>query len=413
MNPHIFREYDIRGVVGADLTEDVVRELARGIGTFMQAEGARRISIGRDARESSPVFRDILIEGLTESGCDVLDAGMIPTPLLYYTLFTEEVQGGVMITGSHNPADNNGFKICLGKTTIFGDQIFRIRGIVESARFTKGNGSVDQTDVIPGYSDYVANNVRLGTRKLKAVVDSGNGMGGLVAVPLYKRLGCEVVDLFTEPDSRFPNHHPDPTVVENMRFAVRAVDDQRADLAIAFDGDGDRIGVVDEKGQIIWGDQLMVIYARSILKDLPGATFIAEVKCSQSLFDEIRRKGGNPIMWKVGHSPIKAKMKETGAAMAGEMSGHQFFADRYFGYDDAIYAGARLLEILSNTDNSISSLLEGLPKTVSTPEIRVECPDDKKFGVVAALTALFKQTHKVIDIDGARIVFEHGWGLVR
>jgi phosphomannomutase/phosphoglucomutase len=413
MNPHIFREYDIRGVVGADLTEDVVRELARGIGTFMQAEGARRISIGRDARESSPVFRDILIEGLTESGCDVLDAGMIPTPLLYYTLFMEEVQGGVMITGSHNPADNNGFKICLGKTTIFGDQIFRIRGIVESGRFTKGNGSVDQTDVIPGYSDYVANNVRLGTRKLKAVVDSGNGMGGLVAVPLYKRLGCEVVDLFTEPDSRFPNHHPDPTVVENMRFAVRAVDDQRADLAIAFDGDGDRIGVVDEKGQIIWGDQLMVIYARSILKDLPGATFIAEVKCSQSLFDEIRRKGGNPIMWKVGHSPIKAKMKETGAAMAGEMSGHQFFADRYFGYDDAIYAGARLLEILSNTDNSLSSLLEGLPKTVSTPEIRVECPDDKKFGVVAALTALFKQTHKVIDIDGARIVFEHGWGLVR
>jgi phosphomannomutase/phosphoglucomutase len=413
MNPHIFREYDIRGVVGADLTEDVVRELARGIGTFMQAEGARRISIGRDARESSPVFRDILIEGLTESGCDVLDAGMIPTPLLYYTLFTEEVQGGVMITGSHNPADNNGFKICLGKTTIFGDQIFRIRGIVESGRFTKGNGSVDQTDVIPGYSDYVANNVRLGTRKLKAVVDSGNGMGGLVAVPLYKRLGCEVVDLFTEPDSRFPNHHPDPTVVENMRFAVRAVDDERADLAIAFDGDGDRIGVVDEKGQIIWGDQLMVIYARSILKDLPGATFIAEVKCSQSLFDEIRRKGGNPIMWKVGHSPIKAKMKETGAAMAGEMSGHQFFADRYFGYDDAIYAGARLLEILSNTDNSLSSLLEGLPKTVSTPEIRVECPDDKKFGVVAALTALFKQTHKVIDIDGARIVFEHGWGLVR
>jgi phosphomannomutase / phosphoglucomutase len=413
MNPHIFREYDIRGVVGVDLTEAFVRELARGIGTFMHAEGARRISIGRDARESSPLFRDVLIEGLNESGCDVLDAGMIPTPLLYYTLFTEDVQGGVMITGSHNPADNNGFKICLGKTTIFGDQIFRIRDIVESRRFTRGNGSVDQTDVIPGYSDYVANNVSLGTRRIKAVVDSGNGMGGMVAVPLYKRMGCEVVDLFTEPDSRFPNHHPDPTVVQNMRFAVRAVDEERADLAIAFDGDGDRIGVVDEKGQIIWGDQLMVIYARSILKDLPGATFIAEVKCSQSLFDEIRRNGGNPIMWKVGHSPIKAKMKETGAAMAGEMSGHQFFADRYFGYDDAIYAGARLLEILSNTDDSLSSLLDGLPKTVSTPEIRVECPDDRKFDVVAALTAQFKQTHRVIDIDGARIIFEHGWGLVR
>jgi len=413
VNPHVFREYDIRGVVGLDLTHQFVHDLAKAIGTFMRSKGATRISLGRDARESSPLFRDILIKGLNETGCDVLDAGMIPTPLLYYTLFTEEVQGGVMITGSHNPADNNGFKICLNKTTIFGDQIAQIRELTQSQAFASGTGRHEQTDVVPGYLEYLAANVKLGSRKLKVVVDSGNGMGGIVAVPLYQRLGCEVVDMFTEPDSRFPNHHPDPTVVENMSFAVQAVQQNNADLAIAFDGDADRIGVVDEKGRIIWGDQLMVIYSRAILKERPGATFIAEVKCSECLFDDIRVHGGNPIMWRVGHSPIKAKMKETGAVMAGEMSGHQFFADRYFGYDDAIYAGARLLEILSSTDQSLSALLAGLPETVSTPEIRVDCADDKKFEVVSALTKEFEKTHKVIDIDGARIAFENGWGLVR
>src|SRR5581483_10178870 len=248
---------------------------------------------------------------------------------------------------------------------------------------------------------------------LKVIVDSGNGMGGYVAVPIYRQLGCDVIDLFTEPDSRFPNHHPDPTVVENMRFAVDAVKEHKADLAIAFDGDADRIGVVDEHGRIIWGDQLMIIYARSILKKNPGATFIAEVKCSQTLFDDIKKHGGKPIMWKVGHSLIKAKMKETGAALAGEMSGHQFFADRYFGYDDAPYAGARLLEILSNTDQPLSALISDLPPTVNTPEIRVDCPDDKKFDVVKQLTDEFRKTNEVIDIDGARILFEHGWGLIR
>ena len=413
MNPHIFREYDIRGVVDRDLTQETVYELARAVGTFFQRHKARRISLGRDARESSPLFRDIFTRGLNETGCDVLDVGMVATPVLYFTLFTQNVDAGVMITGSHNPADNNGFKICLGTSTIFGEQISEIKGIAASGAFASGKGTVQARDVLPLYHDRIASDVRLGPRRIKVIVDGGNGMGGPAAVPLYQSLGCEVIELFCEPDSRFPNHHPDPTIVENMRFAVKAVSEHNADLAIAFDGDADRIGVVDEGGRIIWGDQLMVIFSRAILQKLPGATFISEVKCSQTLFDDIRRHGGKPIMWKVGHSLIKAKMKETGAALAGEMSGHVFFADRYFGYDDAIYAGARLLEIMSHMKSPLSSLLADLPRTVYTPEIRLECPDERKFEVVKSLTEVFKRTNQVIDVDGARIVFEHGWGLVR
>ena len=413
MNEHIFREYDIRGVVDRDLTEETVYDLARAIGTFFRANGASSACLGRDARESSPSFRDLMIKGLTETGCDVLDVGMVPTPALYFTLFTEPVDCGVMITGSHNPADNNGFKVCLGKSAIFGEHISQIKRIALSQNFATGEGAKKERDVAHAYSDYIRTNVTMGARKLKVVVDAGNGMGGFIGAPLYKELGCEVIELFCEPDSRFPNHHPDPTVVENMEFAINAVREYRADLAIAFDGDADRIGVIDEKGQIIWGDQLMLIFSREILKKQPGATFIGEVKCSQTLFDDIRRHGGNPIMWKVGHSLIKAKMKESHAAMAGEMSGHLFFADRYFGYDDGIYAGARLLEILSNTSGPVSSLLADVPKMFNTPEIRVECPDEKKFEAVRVLTRDFKKSHEVIDIDGARILFEHGWGLVR
>ena len=413
MNEHIFREYDIRGVVDKDLTDGIVYDLARAIGTFFRANGATHASLGRDARESSPRFRDIMTRGLTETGCDVLDVGMVPTPVLYYTLFTQPVDSGVMITGSHNPADNNGFKVCLGKSTIFGEHISEIRRIAMSQSFASGLGRKEEREVVDDYSEYIRSNIRMGPRKLRIVVDAGNGMGGFIGAPLYKELGCEVIELFCEPDSRFPNHHPDPTVVENMRFAINAVREHKADLAIAFDGDADRIGVVDEEGRIIWGDQLMLIFARYILKESPGATFIGEVKCSQTLFDDIKRRGGNPIMWKVGHSLIKAKMKETHAAMAGEMSGHLFFADRYFGYDDGIYAGARLIEILSQTQEPVSSLLADVPKMFNTPEIRVDCPDEKKFEVVRILTEEFKKTHKVIDIDGARILFEHGWGLVR
>jgi phosphomannomutase/phosphoglucomutase len=413
MNENIFREYDIRGVVDKDLTDETVDAVARAIGTFFKANGASRVSVGRDARESSPRFRDIMSRGLNETGCDVVDVGMVPTPVLYFTLFTEGVDAGVMITGSHNPADNNGFKICLDRSSIFGEQIGEIKRLALKRAFAHGRGSTTERDVEAPYRQRILSDIKLGNRPIKVVLDAGNGMGGLIGAPLYRDLGCEVIDLFCEPDSRFPNHHPDPTVVENMRFAIDAVREHKADLAIAFDGDADRIGVVDQQGRIIWGDQLMVIFSRHILKDNPGATFIAEVKCSQTLFDDIRKHGGNPIMWKVGHSLIKDKMKKTGAAMAGEMSGHLFFADRYFGYDDALYAGARLLEILSNTDEPLSELLSDLPATVYTPEIRQECPDEKKFEAVRVLTEEFKRTNEVIDIDGARIIFDDGWGLVR
>lgn len=413
MNEHIFREYDIRGVVGRDLTDEIVHDLARAIGSFFRKKGATRASLGRDARESSPRFRDLMIRGLNETGCDVLDVGMVPTPTLYFTLFNERVDAAVMITGSHNPPDNNGFKVCLGKSTIFGEQISEIKRIALSQDFTGGLGAKEERGVVDAYRAHIRSNIRMGSRKLRVVVDAGNGMGGFVGAPIYRDLGCEVIELFCEPDSRFPNHHPDPTVAENMRFAIDAVREQHADLAIAFDGDADRIGVVDEQGRIIWGDQVMLIFARQILKESPGATFIGEVKCSQTLFDDIEQHGGNPIMWKVGHSLIKAKMKEAHAAMAGEMSGHLFFADRYFGYDDGIYAGARLLEILSNISGPVSSLLAGVPTMFNTPEIRVDCPDDKKFEVVRILTEEFKKSHKVIDIDGARILFAQGWGLVR
>jgi phosphomannomutase/phosphoglucomutase len=413
MNEHIFREYDIRGVVGRDLTDETVYDIARAIGTFYAAHNVRRASIGRDARESSPRFGEIMARGLNESGCDVLDVGMVPTPVLYFTLFTQDVEAGVMITGSHNPADNNGFKISLGKGTIFGEQVAEIKQIALSRSFTAGSGKTSRRDVLADYSSAIRSSISPGPRRLKVVVDAGNGMGGILAAPLYRQMGCEVVELFCEPDSRFPNHHPDPTVVENMRFAIDAVAEHGADFAIAFDGDADRIGVVDERGRIIWGDQLMIIFARDILEQRPGATFIAEVKCSQLLFDDIESRGGNAIMWKAGHSLIKSKMKQTGAVMAGEMSGHLFFADRYFGYDDAIYAGARLIEIMSKTDGPLSGLLSGLPQVFNTPEIRIDCPDAKKFDVVRALTEQFRATHKVIDVDGARILFEHGWGLVR
>ncbi len=413
MNTHIFREYDIRGVVDIHLTDEVVYTLARALGTFFQQKNAKRVSLGRDTRESSPRFRELMIKGLTESGCDVVDVGMVPTPVLYFTQFHLDVDAGVMITGSHNPADHNGFKICLEKTTIFGARIQEIKEIAFSKNFSKGDGTATEQDVLSDYHNYLKENIKLGSRKIKVVVDGGNGMGGVTGVPLYKDLGFDVVELFCDPDSRFPNHHPDPTVVENMQDAVTAVAEHNADLAIAFDGDGDRIGVVDEKGNVIWGDQLMVIYSRSILKEKPGATFIAEVKCSRTLFDDIEKHGGNPIMWIVGHSLIKAKMKETKAALAGEMSGHIFFADRYFGYDDATYAGARLLEILSHTDKPLSALLEDLPKTFNTPELRFDTTEEKKFEVVRKLVDEYKQTHDVIDIDGARINFENGWGLVR
>jgi phosphomannomutase / phosphoglucomutase len=419
MNTNIFREYDIRGIVGDHLTDETVAALGRAIGTFFAQNSAKRIAIGYDARKSSPGFCDLLTRGFNESGLDVVLIGMVPTPVLYHTVFTKDVDGGVMITGSHNPPDHNGFKICLGKSTLFGSQIQEIKEIAVSGSFADGTGSVESIEVLGEYcrdivskTDFPASREDA-KKKLRVVIDAGNGMGGVTAVPVYEALGVELIKLFIEPDSDFPNHHPDPTVTENLQDTIAAVHANNADIGLALDGDGDRIGVVDETGRIIWGDELMILLSRSILATNPGANIIAEVKCSQNLFDDIAAHGGTPIMWKAGHSLIKAKMKETHAALAGEMSGHIFFADRFYGFDDATYAGARILEILSKSDKPLSALLADIPPTFSTPELRVDCPDELKFEVVAKIAEHFATTNEVITIDGARILFENGWGLVR
>lgn len=413
MDQNIFREYDIRGIVGRHLTDETVAILGRAIGTYLHQNGAKRIAIGYDARDSSPRYCELLTAGLNQTGCDVVLIGMVPTPVLYHTVYTRDVDGGVMITGSHNPPDHNGFKICLGKATLFGSQIQEIKDIAVAGQFSSGSGTIETFDVLEEYCRDIVSRIDLGNRKLKVVIDAGNGMGGITAVPIYRELGVEMAELFTEPDSNFPNHHPDPTVIENLQDLIAAVRESKADLGLAFDGDADRIGVVDENGRIIWGDELMVLLSRSVLAANPGATIIAEVKCSQTLFDDIEKQGGKPLMWIAGHSIIKAKMKETGAALAGEMSGHIFFADRFYGFDDAAYAGARILEILSKTDKPLSALLADLPRSFSTPELRIDCPDETKFDVVKRIAAYFSRDHEVITIDGARIVFEHGWGLVR
>jgi phosphomannomutase/phosphoglucomutase len=413
LNPSIFREYDIRGRVPHELNLETVHRLGLSLGTYYQDHGTKKISLGRDCRLSSPLLREALVNGLVESGMNIVDIGMIPTPLLYFSLFHLEVGGGIQITGSHNPPDFNGFKICQGKATIYGREIQKVREIAESGKYASGRGEIQEATVVTPYMTRVLAGIHAGPVRRRVVVDAGNGVGGLVAPQLYEKLGMEVKKLFCEPDGHFPHHHPDPTIPENLSHLVNALVESSSELGIAFDGDADRIGVVGRKGEIIWGDQLLIIFSRDLLKAHPGAKIIAEVKCSQVLYDDITERGGKAIMWKAGHSLIKGKMKEEGALLAGEMSGHVFFADRYFGYDDAIYAGARLLEILSRDRRSVADLLSGIPVMVNTPEIRVDCPDEKKFQVVAILAEKFRKEYPVIDVDGARVLFDGGWGLIR
>lgn len=412
MDPKIFREYDIRGVVNRDLTVETVRQLARGMGSYYQGRGIKRISLGRDCRPSSEPFAHALREGLLTSGMEVTDVGVCPTPLLYFSIVQLGMEGGVMITGSHNPPEFNGFKVCVGKDAIYGDEIQRLKGIIEKGEFIHGEGRLSSHDIISDYKRYILEQIQV-DRRLKVVVDAGNGTGGVVAVPIMRELGCEVIPLYCEMDGRFPHHHPDPTVEANLKDLIAKVKETGADLGIGYDGDADRLGVIDEKGGIIWGDKLMIIFVRAILAERGGGVFIGEVKSSQTLYDEIERMGGKAIMWKTGHSLIKDKMKKEGALLAGEMSGHMFFADRYFGFDDAIYASCRLLEILGKTGKRVSELLDGIPQTYVTPEIRVDCPDEVKFEVVRKATEYFRQRYQVIDIDGMRVKFPDGWGLVR
>lgn len=412
MNPEIFREYDIRGIVDKDLTDEEVVLIGKGFGTYLRSENRSRVSVGRDCRLSSEHYRDLVIEGLLAAGCDVVDIGVCPTPVFYFSIRQLKREGGIMVTASHNPPEYNGFKLCRGYDTLFGEQIQKLRQIIEHGNFAEGHGSTETADVIAPYKEFLVDNIKL-DKALRVGIDAGNGTAGVVAVPIIRNLGCEVFDLYCDMDGNFPNHEPDPTVLKNMQDLIKLVREKGLDIGIGFDGDGDRIGVIDEKGDIIWGDQLMIMYTRDILSRKPGATFISEVKCSQTLYDDIEKHGGRAIMWKTGHSLIKQQMKEVKAELAGEMSGHMFFADRYFGYDDAVYASCRLLEILAATGKTITQLLSDVPKTHTTPEIRVPCPDDRKFQVVQDVTEYFRQRYDIIDIDGVRILLEDGWGLVR
>ncbi len=454
----IFREYDIRGVVGEDITKDTARLIGWAFAKYLlevngvedSKAGDVAVAVGRDVRVHSTQLSTALIDGITSAGLNVIDVGICPTPLVYFSLYNINVDGGVMITGSHNPAEFNGFKLCVGKEALHGEAIQHIRQIIElgkpdfsSASITRMIDNVEYTEIVPFYLSYLREQFvfpgQVIQPPLKVVVDSGNGTAGALAPTILREMGCEVIELYSEPDGRFPNHHPDPTVPENLKDLIKAVKDNGADLGVAYDGDADRIGVVDENGGIIWGDRLMVIYAREICKEWPGAIFVSEVKASQVLYDEIEKAGGEGIMWKAGHSLIKAKMKEVEAVLGGEVSGHIFFADRFYGYDDAIYATCRLIEILkrgrtktpksedssqkAEVQRGVSFLLDGVPVTFTTPEIRVDCPDEKKFKVVEDITEAFTSKKvpvvaglnikEVITVDGARVVFEHGWGLVR
>ena len=421
MNSRIFREYDIRGVADSDFPDDLAGTLGRAIGDHLWDSGARRVTLGRDCRISSPRIHAQVKAGLLASGLAVIDVGVLHSPGLYFSVFHLEADGGVMITASHNPAEDNGFKIVSGRSTIYGAELQRLRARVESGevRADALPGVASSHDILADYVDTVVGNIHLGPRPVKVVVDGGNGTGGIAILPILRRLGVEVDAIYCEPDGRFPHHHPDPTVADNLVDIIRRVRETGAEVGLALDGDGDRIGAVDGQGRILWGDQLVILFARQILVEKPGATFVSEVKCSQALFDEIAARGGRAIMWKVGHSLIKVKMKEEKAALAGEMSGHMFFADRWYGFDDAVYASARLVELLSHSKQTLAELYDTLPVFHNTPEIRMPCPDEIKFEVVRRAVEWFRARHAVIEVDGVRVTFQdahgktNGWGLVR
>jgi len=411
---HAFREYDIRGIAGEDITEALAYRLGKAYAAMLPQEESRHIAVGRDVRLSGPGLQAAVMRGLTDAGRDVVDIGINPTPLAYYAVYRLDMGGCIMVTASHNPGDYNGFKMMIGKSSLYGEDIQRLKTLMQQELPAADRcGNIEQRSVIDDYTRFVAADCPL-TRPLKVVIDAGNGPAGIVAAPIYRRMGCEVIELYCEPDGNFPNHHPDPSRAENLLDLADSVRRNHADLGLAFDGDGDRIGVVDEQGKLVWADMLLLLLARHLLKTRPGATIISEVKCSQHMYDGIRQAGGKPIMWRTGHSPIKAKMKETGALLAGEMSGHLFFADRFFGFDDAAYAGARIMQMLTDTGATFTELLQDIPRTECTPEIRIDCSDDIKFQLVDKAIAHFrKRSYKIIDIDGMRIHFDDGWGLLR
>ena len=412
INQEVFRTYDIRGLVDKDFDEEWVELLGKACGTYFKQNGYDKAVVGHDCRHTSPGYQAALARGLNSTGVDVVTLGLVPTPVFYYAAKVLGLGGGVMVTASHNPPEFNGFKVWLGETTAHSEQIQDVFKIMEAGDFATGSGSVEEMDIVPQYLDELAKQVKL-SKPIKVVVDGGNGTGGEVTAELLRRVGAEVVCQFCEPDGDFPNHHPDPVVEKYMTQLQDRVKAEGAVCGIGLDGDNDRIGVVDENGTLMFGDQLLAIYARKVLKQHPGATIIGEVKCSHLLYKDVEKHGGDPLMWKTGHSLIKAKMKETGSKLAGEMSGHMFFADRYYGFDDATYAAMRLVEILDAEDTPLSQMLADWPVTFNTPEIRLDCPEAIKAKVVAKAQEYFPQHYEVSLVDGARVLFPDGWALVR
>ena len=411
MNPYIFREYDIRGVVADDFPDEAVELLGKGIGTYFREKDAKTISLSGDIRLSTPHLKSILTKGLLSTGIDIIDLGIVPTPVNYYSMYVLPVDGAIQITGSHNPPDMNGFKISLDKKAVFGEQIQHIKNIIEKGVFAVGAGKVSEKSLLEEYKQMIISKIQL-ARPLKIAMDCGNGAASLTAPEIFKKIGCQVTELYCEVDGRFPNHHPDPTVPKNLKDLIAEVQKGGYDFGVAFDGDADRIGVVDDLGQIIWADYLMILFLEEVAR--PGVPVIFDVKCSQALEEMITAYGAKPIMWKTGHSLIKQKMKDENAPFAGEMSGHLFIGDEYFGYDDAVYVAARLARLIARDNEKISAKIARLPRYFSTPEIRLECKDDPtKFKIAEQAAAYFKSHYDCIDVDGVRIKFGDGWGLVR
>jgi phosphomannomutase / phosphoglucomutase len=419
---HVFKEYDIRGRAGEELDENFAYLLGKAFAEMVQQTGEEKVVIGHDNRISSPALHDALIAGLTQASCRVIDIGQVTTPMFYYSLEYTNVPCGIIVTASHNPGDENGFKIAMNKTTIYGERIQELRQTMERILKSQGinrinswkEGYVEPLDIEPAYIQMLKNKIQLGTRKLKVVVDCGNGTPSTIAPKALETWGCDVIPLYCESDPTFPNHHPDPVVPENLKDLIEVVKREKANLGVAFDGDGDRLGVVDEEGNILWGDQLMILFWREILRLYPGAEAPVEVKCSQALVEEIERLGGKPFFHRTGHSHIKATLrKKPEIPFAGEMSGHLFFNDEFYGYDDALYAAGRLLRILSNDNRKLSQLFADVPRYFATPETRVPCPEEQKEEAIAKVKQRFASNYKVVDVDGARIQFKDGWGLVR
>jgi len=416
ISPGIFRQYDIRGVIDKDLTTESARGIGVAYAAYLAGHDVRgAVAVGRDNRPSGPALQNALVDGLTSAGVDVIDIGVVPTPLNYWALHHLPVVGGIQITGSHNPPEYNGFKLSVGTASMYGDEIQRLYALTQRPQTAGGKkGTLREEAVVDRYIDDVIQRIGKLSRPIRAVYDCGNGAGALVAPALFARLGLQGRGLFCESDGTFPNHHPDPTVPENLVDLIAAVRADGAELGIAFDGDADRIGLVDANGGIVWGDRILILYARDVLaRTGRGQPIIFDVKCSQALPMAIEQAGGTPVMWKTGHSLIEEKMRELNAPVAGEMSGHMFFGEGFYGYDDALYGAARLLRILADSGRTVVQLLSDVPEFVSTPELRIEVPDELKFGLVERAVKYFRARHDVIDVDGVRVLFGDGWGLIR